>query len=82
MERIEVLGVGRPSCWRLEAKARETVAMAGIEAEIVKVTDDREIAGHGVMGTPGLVIDGRVVAVGRIPSAREIAPWIVGQDPR
>jgi hypothetical protein len=49
-----------------------------MEAEIVKVSDDREIAARGVLTTPGLVIDGRVVSTGRVPSAGDIAVWLVG----
>ena len=76
MKKIEVLGPGCANCKRLEANAREAVAMAGVEAEVVKVTDYRAIAGYGVMSTPGLVIDGDVVSTGRIPSAGDIALWL------
>ena len=74
--RIEVLGSGCPNCQRLEANAREAVAMAGVEAEVLHVTDFREIAAYGIMSTPGLVIDGKVVSAGRIPSAGDIALWL------
>ena len=50
--------------------------MAGVEADIVKVADDREIAARGVLRTPGLVIDGKVVSAGRVPSAGDIAVWL------
>jgi small redox-active disulfide protein 2 len=73
MRVIEVLGSGCPNCKRVEANAREAITMAGVEAEIVKVTDYQQIAAHGVMSTPGLVIDGKVVSAGRIPSAGDIA---------
>jgi small redox-active disulfide protein 2 len=76
MRTIEVLGPGCPNCVRLEANAREAVAMAGVEAEIVKVTDYREIAAHGILSTPGLVIDGVIRSYGRIPSAGDIALWL------
>jgi len=76
MKIIEVLGPGCNNCKRLETVAREAVAMAGVEAEIRKVTDYGEILAHGVMSTPGLVIDGKVVSVGRIPSAGDIAAWL------
>ena len=76
MKKIEVLGPGCANCKRLEAVAREAVMMAGVEAEIVKVTDYGEIAGYGVLRTPGLVIDGKVVSTGRIPSAGDIAAWL------
>ena len=80
MRTIEVLGSGCPNCRRLEANAREAVGMAGVEAQVEHVTDPREIARRGVMSMPGLVIDGRVVSTGRIPSAGDIALWLSEQD--
>lgn len=76
MRRIEVLGPGCANCQKLAANAHEAVGMADIEAEVVKVTDYRQIAAYGVLSTPGLVIDGRVVSYGRIPSAGDIALWL------
>jgi small redox-active disulfide protein 2 len=76
---IEVLGPGCANCRTLEANVREAVAQAGIAAEIRHVTDFAEIAGRGVMRTPGLVIDGRVVSTGRIPTAWTIAAWLTAE---
>jgi small redox-active disulfide protein 2 len=76
VKRIEVLGPGCINCVTLEKNAREAVAMAGVQAEVIKVTDYRQIAGYGILRTPGLVIDGRVVSAGRIPSAGDIAVWL------
>lgn len=76
MRKIEVLGPGCANCVELEKNAREAVMMAGVEAEVVKVTDGSVIASYGVLRTPGLVIDGRVVSAGRIPSAGNIAMWL------
>jgi small redox-active disulfide protein 2 len=76
MRTIEVLGPGCDNCKRVEANVREAVAMAGVEAEIVKITDYREIAAHGIMSTPGLIIDGVIRSSGRIPSAGDIALWL------
>ena len=76
MKKIEVLGPACPKCQRLEANARAAVAMAGVEAEIVKVTDYREIMAYGIMSSPGLVIDGVVVSAGRIPNPGDIAAWL------
>ena len=77
MVKIEVLGSGCANCKAVESNAREAVAMAGVEAEILKVTDYAEIASRGVMSTPGLVIDGEVRSTGRVPSAGDIAEWLV-----
>ena len=76
MKRIEVLGSGCNNCVRLEKNAREAIAIAGVEAEVTKVTDYAEIMAYGIMSTPGLVIDGRVVSYGRVPSAGDIAAWL------
>jgi small redox-active disulfide protein 2 len=77
MVKIEVLGPGCANCQRLETNAREAVGMSGVEAEVVHVTDYRDIMARGVMSTPGLIIDGKVVSVGRVPSAGDIAEWLV-----
>jgi len=76
MVKIEVLGSGCANCKKLEANAREAVALSGVEAEVTKVTDYAEIASRGVMSTPGLVIDGQVMSTGRIPTAGDIAEWL------
>jgi small redox-active disulfide protein 2 len=76
MKTIEVLGSGCNNCKRLEANARAAVALAGVDAEIVKVTDYARIMTYGIMSTPGLVIDGKVVSYGRVPSAGDIVAWL------
>lgn len=76
MKTIEVLGPGCNNCKRLETNAREAVTMAGVDAEVIKVTDYAKIMSYGIMSTPGLVIDGKVVSYGRVPSAGDIATWL------
>ena len=76
MKVIEVLGPGCANCMRVERAAREAVAMTGVDAEVRHVTDYGEIAARGVLQTPGLVIDGRVVSYGRVPTPGDIAVWL------
>lgn len=76
MLQIKVLGPGCANCKRLEQITRSEVEKLGLAADIEKVTDYGQIMAYGVMSTPGLVIDSRVVSAGRIPSNREIADWL------
>jgi len=69
---IKILGTGCPKCKTLEKLTREVVEKNGVVANIAKVEDIMEIMKYGVMSTPALVIDGKVVIKGRIPSEQEI----------
>lgn len=69
---IKVLGMGCPNCRRLEDNVSRAVAGMGVEATIEKVTDFAAIAAYGVSSTPALVVDGRVVAAGRVPDPGQI----------
>ena len=73
---IKVLGPGCPKCHQTEEIVKETVAEAGIDAQIEKVTDTMKIAGYGVFGTPAVVVDGEVKCVGKIPAKEEVKGWI------
>ncbi len=73
---ITVLGPGCANCKRLFAEAEKGIAQAGQPATLSKVEAMEEIVAYGVMRTPALVIDGRVVSSGRIPGAAEIATFI------
>ena len=71
--KIKVLGPGCANCINLEKNTRAALAELGMEADVEKVTDYGEIAGYGVMKTPGLVIDEEVVLSGKVASAAEVA---------
>jgi small redox-active disulfide protein 2 len=70
---IKVLGPGCHNCHTLEKNVRAALAGLGIEAPVESVTDYGEIAGYGVLRTPGLVVDEEVVVSGRVPKPDEIA---------
>ncbi|MGQ1891407.1 thioredoxin family protein [Thermophagus sp. OGC60D27] len=65
---IKVLGTGCPKCKTLEKLTRDAVEELGINAQITKVEDIMEIMKYNVMKTPALVVDGKVVVKGSIPS--------------
>jgi small redox-active disulfide protein 2 len=73
---IKVLGPGCANCRKLEEMAREAAASIGVEAEITKITDMREIIAYDVLKTPGLVINEKLVSSGRIPTSAAIAEWL------
>ena len=76
MVTIEVLGSGCANCQRLEMIAREAVAKFGIEAQVGHVTDIKEIMARGVIATPGLAVNGKLVCAGRVPEAGEIVSML------
>ena len=73
---IKVLGPGCANCKRLFQEAERAVAQSGVAATLTKVESMGEIVSFGILRTPGLVIDGKVVASGRIPLAPEIVTMI------
>lgn len=75
---IKVLGPGCNNCVTLEARTREALAALGKDATIEKVTDTVDIMGYGIMSTPGLVVDGKVVMSGRVPSVKQLTGMLDG----
>lgn len=73
---IKILGSGCKKCVALAENAKAAAQAEGIDAEIEKVTDIITIASYGVMSTPGLVIDNKVVSTGRALTAAEIGPLL------
>ncbi len=72
MKQIQILGTGCSKCNQLTATAEAAAKANGETYTIEKITDIRQIMNIGVMTTPALVIDGKVVASGRVPSVSEI----------
>ena len=70
--KIEILGTGCAKCKGLEASVRTALAELKITAEVVKIEDMMDIINFGVMATPALVLDGKVIFAGRAPSVSEI----------
>lgn len=76
MKNIKVLGTGCRNC---EITANVIVAaarQAGVEIELEKITDIAEIMGYGVMSTPGVVVDGKLVHSGGVPGPDKVRGWV------
>ena len=69
---VKVLGTGCAKCNALEAAAKEALAELGMDTAIDHVTDFSQIAAYGVMTTPALVVDGKVVSLGKVLSKDEV----------
>ncbi|MDO9153710.1 MAG: thioredoxin family protein [Paludibacter sp.] len=70
--KIKILGTGCPKCKLLEKITREVVEQYGIRAEITKVEDIMEIMKFNVISPPALIVDGKIVVKGRVPSNEEL----------
>ena len=74
---IKVLGTGCANCKTTVALIEQIAAAKGVPIALAKVEELREIMGYGVMSTPGVVIDGKVVHAGGVPSRDKIEKWLV-----
>lgn len=80
MKNIKVLGTGCANC-KMTIKLIDEVAKAiRIEIELEKVEEMIDIIAYGVMSTPGMVIDGKVVRAGDLPSTNQIEEWLSGSS--
>jgi len=73
---IEVCGSGCSKCAELEKRAREAVVRAGLDAVVEHTYDMNKILARGILLTPALVIDGKVVVSGKIPTVEQIADML------
>lgn len=74
--KIEILGTGCKKCTQLAENAKEAVALAGADAEVVKVTDLAQIMAYNVISTPALVLDGEVKSTGKLLKPKDIVKLI------
>ena len=75
MKDVKVLGTGCANCRNTVKLIEEVAHSGGVAISLSKVEDMREIIAYGVMSTPGVVIDGKVVHAGGVPSRDKIAAW-------
>lgn len=73
---IKVIGPGCRNCKNLLEIVKQAVQETGIEAEVIYLTDMTDIMKTGIMQTPGLMINGKIKTVGRVPGLKEIKQFI------
>ena len=76
MKKIQILGTGCAKCEKLAANAKQAAESLGLDYEMEKITDLNQIMAFGVMTTPGLVVDGKVLVAGKVPSQADIEKLI------
>ena len=76
MKNIKVLGTGCANCKTTLRLVEEVAREKGIAVQLEKVEELKDIVGYGVMSTPGVVIDGKVVHAGGVPSRAKVEQWL------
>jgi small redox-active disulfide protein 2 len=76
MKQIKVLGTGCRNCETTAKLIDQVATEKGLAIELEKITDMADILGYGVMSTPGVVIDGKVVHAGGVPDRKKIESWL------
>jgi small redox-active disulfide protein 2 len=76
MKNIKVLGTGCANCKTTQKLIEEMAKEKGIEIQLEKIDQLQDIMSYGVMSTPGVVVDGKVVHAGGVPSRDKIAGWL------
>jgi len=76
MMTIKILGSGCANCKKLESVARAAAKLAGIQAEYINVTNHVDMLAYDILSTPALVINEKVVCVGKIPTQADVTQWL------
>lgn len=76
MKTVKVYGPGCKRCETTEAMVKDAAAKLGIDVDVEKVTDPKSIAMAGVMSTPGISVDGKLVHAGGLPDAAKLEGWL------
>lgn len=76
MKNIKVLGTGCANCQNTLKLIEEVARAKGVAVRLEKIEDLQQIMGYGVMSTPGVVIDGKLVHAGGVPARAKIEGWL------
>ena len=77
MNTIKVYGSGCSNCIKLEDMCKEVIQELNIDATIDKISDIKEIMKTGILSTPGLEINGKIVSSGKLPAKSTLVQWII-----
>lgn len=80
MLKVIVLGSGCPNCKKVEQLCYEVAAENSLDMNLEKITDFKKFADYGIMFTPGLVINDKVMASGKIPTKATLTNWMIEAD--
>lgn len=78
--KIQILGTGCAKCKKLAETAETAARELGLDYELVKVTEISDILDFGVMATPGLAVDGKVLAAGKVPTVEQVKTLLADRD--
>lgn len=76
MTTVKIYGPGCKRCEATETMVRDAATRLGIDVDVEKVSDAKSIAMAGVMSTPGIAVDGKLVHVGGLPDAAKLDGWL------
>jgi small redox-active disulfide protein 2 len=76
MKTVKVYGPGCKRCEATEAMVKDAASRLGVEVAVEKVTDAKSIAMAGVISTPGISVDGKLVHAGGLPDAAKLEGWL------
>ena len=77
---ILIFGPGCTRCHETEKTVEAAIRKTGRTVTIEKIADFRQMARHGILSVSAVVIDGKTVCSGRVPSLKEVTGWLAGQD--
>lgn len=76
MKTVKIYGPGCARCGKTEDMVKEAAAKLGVDVSVEKITDAKSIAMAGVMSTPGISVDGKLVHVGGLPDPAKLDAWL------
>ncbi|MBV1703004.1 MAG: thioredoxin family protein [Hyphomicrobiales bacterium] len=75
MTNVKILGTGCANCKATQKLVEDVLAAKGVQAQVEKVEDITSIMKYGIMSTPGVVVDGKVVHSGGVPNRAKVEGW-------